>query len=140
MTRAWYCLQNICLYESTIFCIIIHDRHISVHGLTGTRSWTLPCRRSLSYRNLSIDLQNKSMDSLLYDRDLCHERINVLINIEQERFFNFLVLHYVPHPILKSFVLINTINYEKLINIPQILTEMHLCRCAWVYIHQDLSA
>ena len=58
------------------------------------------------------------MDSLLYDRDLCHERINVLINTEQERFFNFLVLHYVPHPILKSFVLINTINYEKLINIP----------------------
>ena len=39
---------------------------------------TLSWRRSLSYRNQSIDLQSKSMDRFLYDRDLRHERVNVL--------------------------------------------------------------
>ena len=29
----------------------------------------------LSYRNLSIDLQSKSMDWFLYDRDHRHERV-----------------------------------------------------------------
>ena len=37
-----------------------------------TFSW----RRSLSYRNQSIDLQSKSMDWFLYDRDLRHEKVN----------------------------------------------------------------
>ena len=37
---------------------------------------TLSGRRSLLHRNQSIDLQNKSMDWFLYDRDLCHERVN----------------------------------------------------------------
>ena len=32
-------------------------------------------QRSLSYRNQSIDLQRKSMDWFLYDRDLRHERV-----------------------------------------------------------------
>ena len=36
---------------------------------------TLSWRRSLSYRTQSIDLQNKSMDWFLYDRDLRHEKI-----------------------------------------------------------------
>ena len=36
-------------------------------------------RRSLLYRNLSIDLQNKSMDWFLYDRNFCHERVNALL-------------------------------------------------------------
>ena len=31
---------------------------------------------SLSYRNQSIDLQNKSMEWFLYDRDVPHERVN----------------------------------------------------------------
>ena len=34
--------------------------------------------RSLSYRNQSIDLQSKSMDWFLYDRDLYHERLNMI--------------------------------------------------------------
>ena len=38
---------------------------------------TLSWRRSLSYRNQSIDLLCKSMDWFLYDRDLCHEKVNV---------------------------------------------------------------
>ena len=33
---------------------------------------------SLSYRNQSIDLQRKSMDRFLSDRDLRHERVNTL--------------------------------------------------------------
>ena len=32
-------------------------------------------RRSLSYRNQSIDLQSKAVDWFLYDRDLRHERV-----------------------------------------------------------------
>ena len=39
---------------------------------------TLSCRRSLSYRNQSIDLQSKSMGWFLYDRDLRHERVKYL--------------------------------------------------------------
>ena len=45
--------------------------HASVIALT------LLWWRSLSYRNQSIDLQNKSIYWFLYDRDLRHERINV---------------------------------------------------------------
>ena len=36
---------------------------------------TLSCRKSLSYRNQSVDLQGKSMDCFLHDRDLRHERV-----------------------------------------------------------------
>ena len=32
----------------------------------------------LSYRNLSIDLQSKSMARFLYDRDLRHERVKLI--------------------------------------------------------------
>ena len=35
-------------------------------------------RRSLSYRNQSIDLQSNSLDWLLYDRGLRHERVKGL--------------------------------------------------------------
>ena len=34
---------------------------------------TLSWRRSLSYRNQSVDLHSKSVDWFLYDRELCHE-------------------------------------------------------------------
>ena len=37
---------------------------------------TLSWRRSLSYRNQSIDLLCKSVDWFLYDNDLHHERVN----------------------------------------------------------------
>ena len=40
---------------------------------------TLSWRRFLPYRNQSIDLQNKSIDWFLYDRDLCHERLKGLV-------------------------------------------------------------
>ena len=40
---------------------------------------TLSWRRSLSYRNHSIDLLSKSMDWFLCDRDLCRERVKSLM-------------------------------------------------------------
>ena len=42
---------------------------------TDKQSLTFSWRRSLSYRNQSIDLQNKSINWFLHDRDLRHERI-----------------------------------------------------------------
>ena len=44
----------------------------------GNYALTLSCRRSLSYRNQSISLQNKSMDWFLYGRDLLRERVKGL--------------------------------------------------------------
>ena len=40
---------------------------------------TLSWRRSLSYRNQSIDLLYKSMDWFPYDRDLCHKRFFLIL-------------------------------------------------------------
>ena len=55
---------------------------------------TLSWRRSLSYRTQSIDLFWKSMDWLLYDRDLRHERVKTLLRtvfrVEQINLFNHL--------------------------------------------------
>ena len=39
----------------------------------------LSWQRSASYRNQSIDLLWKSVDWFRYDRDLCHERVKVLM-------------------------------------------------------------
>ena len=36
-----------------------------------------------TYRNQSIDLQNKSMDWFLYDRGFCHERVKQMRNTSQ---------------------------------------------------------
>ena len=48
-----------------------------------THSW----RKSLSYRKQSIDLQSKSMDCFLYDRNLRHERIKWVINLRSTIYF-----------------------------------------------------
>ena len=42
-----------------------------------SKSLNVSWRRSLSYRNQSVDLQSKSLDWFLYDRDFHHERIKV---------------------------------------------------------------
>ena len=39
-----------------------------------TPSW----RTSLLYKNQSIGLLCKSMDWFLYDRDVCHEKVNIM--------------------------------------------------------------
>ena len=46
--------------------------NISVKCQT-VNSLSLSCPSSLSYRNQSIDLQSKSMERFLYDKDLRHE-------------------------------------------------------------------
>ena len=53
--------------------------------LTLTHSW----RRSLSYRYQSIDLQSKSVDWFLYDRDLRHKRVKHDFRILQLFSYNF---------------------------------------------------
>ena len=55
-------------------------------GLLLTLSW----RRSLTYRNQSVDSQSKSVDWILYDRDLRHERVGrwVLYSLLQKHFKN----------------------------------------------------
>ena len=42
-----------------------------------SKELTLSRRRSLSYRNQSIDLQSKWMERFLYDRDLRHGRVYI---------------------------------------------------------------
>ena len=42
-------------------------------------SWLFQWRRSLSYRNQTIDFQNKSVDWFLYDRGIRHERVHPLL-------------------------------------------------------------
>ena len=57
---------------------------------------TIPWWRFLSYRNHSIDLLHKSMDSFVYDRDLHHERVKHTLwiwwsgwsDIDAEKVFN----------------------------------------------------
>ena len=46
-------------------------------------------QRSLSYRNHSIDLLSTSMDWFLYDRDLCHERVNSYNYNKKKHQFSF---------------------------------------------------
>ena len=41
----------------------------------GHSALTLSCRKSLSYKNQSIDLRSKSIDWFLYDNGLRHERV-----------------------------------------------------------------
>ena len=53
--------------EDQAFTVMVLVSHLSL-------SW----RRSLSYRNQSIDLLCKSMDWFLYNRDLHHERVKNL--------------------------------------------------------------
>ena len=45
----------------------------------GKNGLTLSRRRSLSYRNQSINLLRKSMDWFLYDKGLRHERVNIML-------------------------------------------------------------
>ena len=51
----------------------------------------LSWRRSLLYRNQSIDLQNKSMDWFLYEKNLCHERVDalLLVSIQWDIFLDY---------------------------------------------------
>ena len=60
------------IYFITAWCTMLIIQNKDFHEFVLTLSW----RRPLSYRNQSIDLQSKSMDFLLYDNGLRHERVN----------------------------------------------------------------
>ena len=73
----------------------------------------LSWRRSLLYRNQSIDLQNKSMDWFLYDKNLRHERVNALLLacIHWDIFLDYdkiIDIYASKYP--RSMLLINTLN------------------------------
>ena len=67
--------------RTDFWCMIGEERHDSFTtdpnpNPNPTLTLTL---RSLSYRNLTIDFQGKSVDWFLYIRDLCHEWVNTLL-------------------------------------------------------------
>ena len=72
--------MHLSIFES-IFCKFTHNSFF----LPLTLSW----RRSLSYRNHSIDLLCKSMDWFLYDRNLCHERVKAYLESYQRSMLKF---------------------------------------------------
>ena len=66
-----------CLLDSTDFFPLVYN-YTSQEGLI--LSW----RKSLSYRNQSIDLLCKSMDWFLYDNSLRHERVNTSFEVMKQ--------------------------------------------------------
>ena len=56
---------------------------VGLHFFRLTLSW----RRSLSYRNRSIDLLCKSMDWFAYDRDFRYKRVKVSLPVQKKRLF-----------------------------------------------------
>ena len=73
--RDFHCLSENYHGTEIVFKIlfwIISSHHEVINSSPLSLSW----RRSLSYRNQSIGLQNKLMDWFLYDKVHCHERVN----------------------------------------------------------------
>ena len=64
----------------TMTCAVVEAALLSkvIGNVMGVVSLTLSWQRPLSYRNQSIDLWSKSMDWVLYDNGLRHERVKVL--------------------------------------------------------------
>ena len=74
------------------------------HNLQIKKSLTLSWRRSLSYRNQSIDLLNTSMDWFLYDNGPRHERVKmqlVLIFVVVSLHFSNLIVKTLQYPQMK---------------------------------------
>ena len=57
-----------------IFSWFLVNSNLTLLLKASTLSW----RRPLSYRNQSIDLQSKSVNWFLYDKDLHHERVKII--------------------------------------------------------------
>ena len=71
-------------FEISVF-VIMNNLISKTNSRSFTLWLTLSWRRSLSYRNQSIDLLCKSMDWFLYDNGPRHERVNEL----NKRFLRF---------------------------------------------------
>ena len=66
---------------------------------------TLSLQSSLSYRNQSIDLQSKTLDWFLYDRDLRHERVNMKESrTTPSTISNFLIVNFKQIQVIKGFL------------------------------------
>ena len=118
-------LENEALQRNSIIIIGIKGRVTprarwevnikSTHEEQFSKIWyssvTLSWFGSLSYRNQSIGLQSKSMDWFLYDRDICHERVNDLANILSIHSFHELRYYcyhwYNSRIMLKNWLLLN---------------------------------
>ena len=89
MTKSWvpYCPSN-----SLQLCPKLMIKALEKYINTLTLSWW----RSLSYSNQSTDLLCKSMDCFLYDRDLRHERANVLSSFQHVNWDKFLTNYFLP--------------------------------------------
>ena len=73
-----YSWKKIQIEKKSEFCFRTCKNRLSV--CDGWRaSWLFQWRRSLSYRNQTIDFQNKSVDWFLYDRGIRHERVHPLL-------------------------------------------------------------
>ena len=72
--RKLYRKENVWYHPDTFEVFCLKSTEYEKQDFSLTLSW----RRSLSYRNRSIDLQIKSMDWFLYDRNLCRERAKAL--------------------------------------------------------------
>ena len=77
-----YVFLLLTIYFDAAFCRLfwqfIHQSKWDFNLRSAYKHLTLSWRRSLSYRNQSIDLLWKSITWVLYDRDICHERVNLI--------------------------------------------------------------
>ena len=69
--------------ENTDLIHAIQMLPVGLHLFRSTLSW----RRSLSYRNRSIDLLCKSMDWFVYDRDFRYKRVKVSLPVQKKQLF-----------------------------------------------------
>ena len=90
----WFCVMNRLRHRYLLRrreTGLIFLNNPNIHHACLALSW----RRSLSYRNQSIDLLCKSIDWFLYHRDLRHERVKILFcsrlswNYHIQRFLGF---------------------------------------------------
>ena len=73
MTSFW--LNHLIKTTFKVQCFCIVSERIEFHILIKYSHLTFSWQMSISYRNQSIDLQSKSMDCFLYNRDIRHERV-----------------------------------------------------------------
>ena len=66
--------MNVSLFEILFSNAVKRYVSVALNACLPVFKLTLSWRKFLSYRNQSTDLQNKSMDFFLYDRDLRHEK------------------------------------------------------------------
>ena len=80
---------------------------------------TLSWRRSLSYRNQSIDIQSTPIDWFLYDRDLRHERVKTHKNME---FYPISIFHIksLCEKTMSNYFSVSPCFYTKYLNISTI--------------------